>query len=81
MTIGLALVGLPQYLVLRERFSNAAWWLAAMPLGLVAGAIALALTAAAVGEIAQGLDGLVFGVGYGAVTGGALFRMLRPRAS
>lgn len=89
-TAGL-LIGIAQWLVLRNRVPRAGWWIAASALGYVAGgAAALAAGAglnAAVGQLSPTVanalghtaPNLLGGLFYGAITGFWLARLLRAR--
>jgi len=73
--------GILQWLILRRKVRRAGWWLLANILGSLVGATAVPI-AAAISEtgnwnLAVMTFGLVFGAGNGAITGAALFWLLR----
>lgn len=75
-----AVSGILQWLILRRKVARSGWWLLANLLGSLAGAIAIPI-AAAIGEagnwdLAVMAFGLVFGAGYGVITGAALVGLL-----
>jgi hypothetical protein len=77
--------GILQWLILRRKVPQAAWWLLGNILGALVGTIALPL-AIALGESGNwGLATIVFGMGFGAgngaITGAALVWLLRQSPS
>ncbi len=81
---GWIVLGVLQWLVLREQLVGAGWWVLASTLGLivagpVVGFVSWA-TGAPGGSLAGGLSRwLAFGAAYGAITGTALVWLLRQR--
>jgi len=67
-TIGGALVGLAQWVILRRHIKQAGWWIAAMAASWGLGAIA-------------GLGGLLRGAFVGGITGAMLIWLTSPRAT
>lgn len=77
--------GVLQWLILRPKLPQAGWWLPANLLGSLVGAIAVPITgvilAAGHWEIGLLIFGLLFGTGYGAITGAVLIWLLRQSPS
>lgn len=77
--------GILQWLILRRKVPLAGWWLLANVLGSVVGAIALPIAGvildAGKWELGVLTFGLVFGAGYGTITGAALVWLMRQSPS
>ena len=80
-----AVSGVLQWLILRRKVARAGWWLLANLLGSLVGAIAVPIAGLILGaghwEIGLLIFGLLFGTGYGAITGAALVWLLRQSSS
>ena len=84
VAVGWIVLGALQWLVLREQVAGAGWWVLANTLGLivavpVVGFVTWATGAPPDGPIGGLLRWLAFGAAYGAVTGTALWWLLRER--
>jgi hypothetical protein len=77
--------GIPQWLVLRRKVPRSGWWLVASCIGSLVGLLdfhfVLALGEAGKWTQAILTFGLLFGAGYGAITGAALVWLLRQSPS
>jgi hypothetical protein len=77
--------GILQWLILRRKVPQAAWWLLANLVGSLIGAVAILIAIAISNTGNWGLAvmtfGLVFGVANGAITGAALVWLLRQSSS
>lgn len=75
------MTGIPQWLVLRRKVPRAGWWLVASCIGSLVGLLdfRFVLALGEAGKWTQAIltFGLVFGAGYGAITGTALVWLLR----
>jgi len=84
VAVGWIVLGVLQWLVLREQVAGAGWWVLANTLGLivavpVVGLVTLASGAPVDGAIGGLLRWLAFGAAYGVVTGTALVWLVRER--
>jgi hypothetical protein len=72
--------GIPQSLILRRKVARAGWWVLANIFGLLVGEIgfpvSIAISATGNEDLSVLVVGLVFGAGYGAITGAALVWLL-----
>lgn len=77
--------GILQWLALRRKIARARWWLLANLLGSLVGVMGMpvvaAISEAGNWDLAVMTFGLLFGAGYGAITGAALVWMLRQSPS
>jgi hypothetical protein len=77
--------GIPQWLVLRRKVPRAGWWLVASCIGSLIGLLdfRFVLALGEAGKWTQAIltFGLVFGAGYGAITGTTLVWLLRQSPS
>lgn len=86
VVVGWILLGVFQWLVLREQVAGAGWWIPANALGLVVAIPFVGLVTWISGGPEDGPAGassrwLAFGGAYGAVTGGALWWLLQERVT
>ncbi len=82
--VGWIVLGVLQWLVLRQEVTGAGWWVVATPLGLlvaipVVGFVTWATGTPVDGAVGRLLPWHAFGAAYGAVTGTALWWLLRQR--
>ena len=80
-TIALGLVGgILQWLILRRQVERAEWWFVATMFGALVGEIgfpvSIAIGATGNYDLSTIVFGLIFGAGYGAITGAALVGLL-----
>lgn len=84
VVVGWVVLGVLQWLVLRGQVAGAGWWVLATALGLIVAIPVVGFVTWASGSPPDGPTGtilrwLAFGAAYGAVTGTALWWLLRER--
>ena len=80
--VGIFLIGITQWIILRRQVSRAGWWVLTIPVGWAVGLVVLGVIKEAVGltvDLTVGLT-VTFAVGgavIGAITGAVLVRLVR----